>query len=100
MNAHHSARIKPSEAEETMTTTTPSTLAENDDNLERHLGAATAAHGPLARLRPAERANLLRRAADALDAAAAELISVAQRETKLAEARLKGELARTTFQLR
>lgn len=38
--------------------------------------------------------------ADALDAAAGQLIPLAQAETNLAEGRLQGELKRTTFQLR
>ncbi|MGO2751213.1 MAG: aldehyde dehydrogenase (NADP(+)) [Pseudoclavibacter sp.] len=48
----------------------------------------------------AERAIALRLVADALDDAAGTLISIAMRETNLLEGRLKGELARTTFQLR
>ena len=47
-----------------------------------------------------ERARALVAVADALDQHADELIPVAQRETHLAEARLRGELRRTTFQLR
>ena len=38
--------------------------------------------------------------ADALDAAAPDLLPVAARETHLPDARLEGELARTTYQLR
>jgi NADP-dependent aldehyde dehydrogenase len=48
----------------------------------------------------AERARVLVAVADALDANADELIPVAQRETHLAEPRLRGELRRTSFQLR
>jgi len=48
----------------------------------------------------AERAAALISIASALDAAASELIPVAREETNLAEGRLKGELQRTTFQLR
>ncbi|WP_167626735.1 aldehyde dehydrogenase (NADP(+)) [Microbacterium sp. MEC084] len=48
----------------------------------------------------AERARVIRAIADALDAAGAELIAIAQEETALAEGRLQGELKRTTFQLR
>lgn len=48
----------------------------------------------------AERADTLRKVADALDAAADELVPIAQEETHLAEGRLRGELRRTTFQLR
>src|SRR5690606_17572983 len=38
--------------------------------------------------------------ADALDAAADRLVAIAMDETNLAEGRLRGELKRTTFQLR
>ena len=48
----------------------------------------------------AERARALVAIADALDARADELVPIAQRETHLAEPRLRGELRRTTFQLR
>lgn len=50
---------------------------------------------------PAERARWLHAAADALDAAADELIPLAASETRLPEQpRLRSELTRTTFQLR
>jgi acyl-CoA reductase-like NAD-dependent aldehyde dehydrogenase len=71
-----------------------------DADLESFLAAAQSAAAPLAALRPAERAKLLDAVADALDAAADQLVPVAQRETRLAEGRLRGELKRTTFQLR
>ena len=74
----------------------PTTAAE----LESLLAAAHTAAAPLAALHPAERATLLDSVADALDAAADQLIPVAERETHLPEARLRGELKRTTFQLR
>lgn len=48
----------------------------------------------------AERVRALNAIADALDAHADELVPIAQRETNLAEGRLRGELKRTTFQLR
>jgi NADP-dependent aldehyde dehydrogenase len=70
-------------------------------DIESVLSAAAAAAGPAAASTPAERAGWLDAVADALDAAAAELIPLAAAETHLPEApRLKGELARTTFQLR
>nr|WP_314844782.1 aldehyde dehydrogenase (NADP(+)) [uncultured Microbacterium sp.] len=47
-----------------------------------------------------ERATALTAVADALDAHADDLIPLAQQETHLAEARLRGELRRTSFQLR
>lgn len=48
----------------------------------------------------AERASAMVAVADALDEHADELVPLAQRETHLAEARLRGELRRTSFQLR
>ena len=62
--------------------------------------AADAAYRVWSRMPRADRASAIRAAADALDAAADELVPIAQRETHLAEARLRGELVRTTFQLR
>jgi len=49
---------------------------------------------------PPTRAGMLSTVADQLDAAADELVALAIAETHLGEARLRGELARTTFQLR
>ncbi|GAB6858127.1 aldehyde dehydrogenase (NADP(+)) [Microbacterium xylanilyticum] len=49
---------------------------------------------------PRERGKALVAAADALDAHAAELVAIAMRETGLTEARLNGELKRTSWQLR
>ncbi|NHI15659.1 aldehyde dehydrogenase family protein [Microbacterium excoecariae] len=78
-------------------TTPRDTTAAEVDAIVR--GAARAASAwkaaPLA-----HRAEALEAVADALDAAADRLVPVAQRETHLAEARLRGELRRTTFQLR
>ena len=48
----------------------------------------------------ADRAAVLSRLAGALDDAADTLVPLAQSETNLPEPRLRGELARTTFQLR
>lgn len=62
--------------------------------------AAADAAGPYARTTPKERAAALVAVADALDAHAGELIPIAQRETGLAEARLTGEVKRTSWQLR
>ncbi|WP_211882701.1 aldehyde dehydrogenase (NADP(+)) [Pseudarthrobacter albicanus] len=81
--------------------TTPATVTPTTDaELESFLAAAHAAAAQLAALRPAERATLLDSVADALDAAGDQLIPVAERETNLSEGRLRGELKRTTFQLR
>ncbi|MET3206902.1 MULTISPECIES: aldehyde dehydrogenase (NADP(+)) [unclassified Arthrobacter] len=71
-----------------------------DAELEQLLAAAQTAAAPLAALRPAERARLLDAVADRLDAAADQLIHEAEQETHLPGARLRGELKRTTFQLR
>lgn len=49
---------------------------------------------------PSERARVLIAVADALDADADRLVGIAERETGLSEVRLRGELRRTTVQLR
>jgi NADP-dependent aldehyde dehydrogenase len=54
----------------------------------------------LARSTDAERASWLRAIADALDAHTEELVTIADEETRLGRARLTGEVARTTGQLR
>ncbi|RRO18251.1 aldehyde dehydrogenase (NADP(+)) [Saccharopolyspora rhizosphaerae] len=72
------------------------TRAELDAALQR---AAEAAE-PFGEQAPAERARQLRAVADALDAAAGDLIPLAISESHLSEGRLTGELKRTTFQLR
>jgi NADP-dependent aldehyde dehydrogenase len=61
---------------------------------------ADEAFAPLSQAAPAVRAVALRRAAAALGDHADELVAVAQSETGLAEARLRGELKRTQVQLR
>ena len=53
-----------------------------------------------AALAPPRRAGVLEALADALDAEAARLVQLADSETALGSARLTGEVARTTFQLR
>jgi NADP-dependent aldehyde dehydrogenase len=69
--------------------------------LDKQLAAAEEAREPCAALPPAVRAEALRRVADALDAAAGDLVPLAHRETNLPERpRLHHELERTTFQLR
>ncbi|MGN8027443.1 aldehyde dehydrogenase (NADP(+)) [Microbacterium sp. 22242] len=68
--------------------------------LDRFAAAASAA-APIWRASAApERAGWLRALADALDAAADELVPIADRETRLGAPRLHGEVARTTGQLR
>lgn len=61
--------------------------------------AAAAAAGPLAAKPRTWRAGLLRTLARALEADRASLVAAAAGETGLSEARLGGELSRTTFQL-
>ncbi|WHE36671.1 aldehyde dehydrogenase (NADP(+)) [Microbacterium sp. BDGP8] len=73
-------------------TTTPDRIDE--------LAAAASAAAPIWRdSDAATRATWLRALADALDGAADELVAIADRETRLGEARLRGEVARTTGQL-
>jgi NADP-dependent aldehyde dehydrogenase len=65
------------------------------------LTALAAAASPVWRASSAgERAAWLRAAADALDAHADELVAIAEDETRLGETRLRGEVGRTTGQLR
>lgn len=68
--------------------------------LEQALTDAAAAARPLAASEPAVRADWIRAVADALDSAADELVPIAMRESSLPEARLRGEVARSTGQLR
>lgn len=79
-----------------MTTTIETTKADVDDVVTAAADAA-AAWGAVSQ---AGRAAALGAVADALDAAAGELITLAGEETNLPEPRLIGELRRTTFQLR
>jgi len=81
---------------ETGTRVRETTESELDAILER---AARAAR-PLAATSPGERAQLLRGVAETLDLAADDLVPLARSESHLPEPRLRGELARTTGQLR
>jgi NADP-dependent aldehyde dehydrogenase len=69
-----------------------------------HIGILTAraaeAAPALAALDDRSRASMLVAIAEALDGGADQLVAIAGEETALAEARLRGELARTTTQLR
>lgn len=80
------------------TATIPEATTAND--LESILAAAHTASRSWGGWLPSERAAALEAVADALDAAAGRLIPTAMAETNLPEARLTGELKRTTFQLR
>ncbi|WP_313810576.1 aldehyde dehydrogenase family protein [Glutamicibacter sp.] len=77
-----------------------STENTTEEQLETYLASAQRAFGPWAATSPGERANVLDAVGDGLDAAADELVAVAMAETNLPEARLRGELKRTSFQLR
>ncbi|MFI6673330.1 aldehyde dehydrogenase (NADP(+)) [Kribbella sp. NPDC050470] len=68
--------------------------------LEQALTDAAAAAPALGASEPAVRAGWIRAVADALDAAADELVPIAMRESSLPEPRLRGEVARSTGQLR
>ncbi len=61
---------------------------------------AASAAPVLAETSPHDRARALVAAADRLDESADELVAIAVAETELAEGRLRGELQRTTWQLR
>jgi NADP-dependent aldehyde dehydrogenase len=69
-------------------------------SLESVLGGAAAAAPAFGRSTPDVRAALLRALADALDAASDELVPLAIAESGLPEARLAGEVGRTSGQLR
>lgn len=70
------------------------------DQLERILSTAADAANEWASTTRHERASTLTTIADRLDDAATELVQIAGEETHLLEPRLRGELTRTTFQLR
>lgn len=72
----------------------------SDDRVDQIVDSAVRASEQWKRATLAERGRALVAVADALDQHADALIPIAQRETHLAEARLRGELRRTTFQLR
>ena len=78
---------------ETVTDTT-------SEQLTAVLERATAAAPVLAATLPRERAAWINAAADALDAATEALVPLAQQESGLSEARLRGEVARSSGQLR
>ncbi len=75
-------------------------MTTSPEELDRIVASAAAAAPAWARASMFDRAVWLRAAADALDAAADELVPIAHRETRIAEPRLRGEVARTTGQLR
>ena len=76
------------------------TAATDSETLARVTAAAQSAAPALARTTAAQRARWLEAVADALDAAVDELVPLANEETSLGDSRLRGEVARTTGQLR
>ncbi|GAA3547631.1 aldehyde dehydrogenase (NADP(+)) [Amycolatopsis ultiminotia] len=83
-----------------MTTAEQADTEEAATEIDHLLAAATAAATPWAQLPPRARADALDGVADALDAAATDLVAAALRETGLPQARLTGEVQRSTVQLR
>ncbi|SKC62531.1 aldehyde dehydrogenase family protein [Krasilnikoviella flava] len=83
-----------------MTTPTDSPTTTAPAQPEDAARAAAAAAPVLADLSPSTRADALRAVADSLGAHDDELVGLAAGETRLAEARLRGELKRTRVQLR
>lgn len=69
-------------------------------DLETILQAASEAKNPFARQEPSTRYTQLATIAERLDAKADSLVALAMEESHLPEARLRGELKRTTMQLR
>ena len=78
----------------------PAYYSASEPELNAAVESAAAAAPFLAASSGADRAKLLRAMADAIDAAAGDLIERAHLETALPEQRLKGEVARTSNQLR
>ena len=78
----------------------PAYYSASEADLNAAAESAAAAAPFLAASSGADRAKLLRAMADAIDAAANDLIERAHLETALPEPRLKGEVARTSNQLR
>ena len=71
-----------------------------DTSVEEMAARSEQAYASTSGAEPAAWARWMTAVADALDGACAELVPVAQRETHLTAARLKGEVARTSGQLR
>lgn len=78
----------------------PSFLSATSDDVDRAAELAAAAAPVLARLSGAGRAKFMQAIAANLEAKVDDLVARARLETALPEARLRGELARTAWQLR
>lgn len=71
-----------------------------DEELDRKIEKAQAAFLRAHRAEPGTRARWMNAVAQSMDTHAVDLVPIAQAETHLAEARLRGELTRSIFQLR
>jgi NADP-dependent aldehyde dehydrogenase len=78
----------------------PAFRSATEEEVDRAVQAAQSAFLTSRKTGAAERAALLRAIADGLDAAADAIVDRAQQETALPEARLRGEVLRTSNQLR
>ena len=78
----------------------PSFISAMPEDVDRAVGLAAAAAPALARLSGTQRRRFLQAIAANIEAKADDLVGRAIQETALAEARLRGELARTAHQLR
>jgi NADP-dependent aldehyde dehydrogenase len=78
----------------------PAYYSATDEDMEEAVRAAVVAAPVLAATPGIERAKFLRRVADGIDAAAAQLVERAHLETALPKPRLTGEVGRTSNQLR
>ncbi|GAA3562005.1 aldehyde dehydrogenase (NADP(+)) [Microlunatus spumicola] len=83
-----------------ITATSPAPAETALDAVPELVAAAVAAGQRWAATSRADRAGVLDAVADALDAAGDDLVPLAMAESHLPEGRLRGELQRTTFQLR
>jgi NADP-dependent aldehyde dehydrogenase len=84
----------------TLLSTTESPVETAADAVPELVAAAVVAGRAWAATGRVERARVLDAVADALDAAGDDLVPLAMAESHLPEGRLRGELLRTTFQLR
>lgn len=87
-------------SEQDSSTNATTSTGDDQNQVDRLAEAATKAAGPYAALDPQTRAAGLVAAADALAEHIEELIALGMDETGLTQARLTGELKRTTVQLR
>ncbi|MDA8358344.1 MAG: aldehyde dehydrogenase (NADP(+)) [Actinomycetota bacterium] len=91
-----SARVEPDNAAQSPV----HPVETNPEAVDALVGAATTAAKWMKDRTPAERGKLLQAVASALDVRGEAFVDVAERESHLGRDRLRGELARTTFQLR